>query len=43
MFHQIIGFKKIVNYWIPTLKWWIDLKQEALGFFVPLACNFLKF
>ncbi len=24
--------KKIVNYWIHTLKWWIDLKQEALGF-----------
>jgi hypothetical protein len=28
MFHQIIGLKNVVNYWILALPWWIGLKQE---------------
>ncbi len=31
MFHQIIGEKNIINYWIFVLELWIGLKQEALG------------
>jgi len=32
MFHQIIGKKNVVNYWIPPLEWWTSLKQGTFGF-----------
>jgi hypothetical protein len=41
MFHQIIGKKNVVNYWIPPLEWWTSLKQGTLGF--PLIFVFFSF
>jgi len=32
MFHQIIGYKNVVNYWILDVQWWTCLKEEAAGF-----------
>jgi hypothetical protein len=47
MFHQIIGQKNVVNYWMLVVQWWTNMNQEALDFHqflkFSLPCNFLKF
>jgi uncharacterized membrane protein YsdA (DUF1294 family) len=40
MFHQIIGYRNVVNYWILAVQWWTCLKEVTAGF--QQFCIFLS-